>query len=354
MKKTLIAATLASLALSAPATAQIAGKNVVLVHGFQPAQLSNPPTSNAAVSADGANYWQEFWGARAQARIDWDSTQRIEGNGMLFVYEQLKALSQSGLCAQGCVFVTHSTGDLVTRYLLENQARWLAADGLQPLQVAAVIDLMGAGGGTELADIALSVANNNSWWAAPAKAAVRAVFGIDPTPQNLGVINDLTTNQARSIAMSPNGIPRLRVVGGGSDFFGTTGAFISGTDDGVVPAHSACGATQAAAFDSCSRSIAMNGRVGNASGPAALWFNHYPILMSESAAHNGMRGSQGNTRAVPVVNNVTLNGFRVAFDSRTYEQRAWWQLWGAGDTYIEVPGSDRRNLSELVYTSLNR
>ena len=54
-----------------------------------------------------------------------------------------------------------------------------------------------------------------------------------------------------------------------------------------------------------------------------------------------------------VVNNTTLNGLRVDFASRTYNQRAWWQFWGSGDQYIEVPNSSQTSLSNLVYTTLN-
>ena len=50
---------------------------------------------------------------------------------------------------------------------------------------------------------------------------------------------------------------------------------------------------------------------------------------------------------------VKLNGLRVDFASRTYNQRAWWQWWGSGDQYIEVPNSDQTDMSNLVYTTLN-
>jgi len=60
------------------------------------------------------------------------------------MYDQAVVMSQNGLCSNGCVIVTHSTGDLTTRYFLAHQEDWLAAAG-----ITAVLDFAGAGGGTE-------------------------------------------------------------------------------------------------------------------------------------------------------------------------------------------------------------
>ena len=250
-------------------------------------------------------------------------------------------------------YALHSTGDLVTRHLLENQARWLQSEGLQPLKILAVMDLAGAGGGTELADLAVSIAYNDSWYNWPVKQAVRAFTGIDPQPDNLGVVNDLQTNTARNLSVGPTAIPRLRFVGGGSSYGGITKPFIAGTDDGVVPTHSACGATTASGIDSCSNSISLAGKVSGQNGPSGLYYNHYPILMSEGANHSAVKDTQTGNISVPVVNNTVLNGLQIDFASRTYNQRAWWQLWGSGDQYVEVPNSNQTSMSNLLYNTLN-
>jgi hypothetical protein len=179
-------------------------------------------------------------------------------------------------------YALHSTGDLVTRHLLENQARWLQSEGLQPLKILAVMDLAGAGGG--------------------------------------------------------------------SSYGGITKPFIAGTDDGVVPTHSACGATTASGIDSCS---SLAGKVSGQNGPSGLYYNHYPILMSEGANHSAVKDIQAGNISVPVVNNTVLNGLQIDFASRTYNQRAWWQLWGSGDQYVEVPNSNQTSMSNLLYTTLN-
>lgn len=351
--KAALAATITGALLAGPAQAQLAGHNVVLVHGFQQEDLANPPADLQAVKRAGEDYWRTFWLARSDARIDWGSDGRIEGNIAQQAYQQLRQISQQGLCNDYCILVSHSTGDLVTRYLLENQARWLQAEGLPPLRILATIDYSGAGGGTELADLALSIAYNDSWYNWPLKAAVQAFTGIEPKPGKLGVVNDLQTNAARNLALSPNSVPRLRFVAGGSSYGGITKPFIAGKDDGVVPVHSACGATTANGIDSCSNSLSMAGKVTGQTGPGALWYNHFPVLMNEGASHSGVLGSETGNTSVPVVNNTTLNGLRVDFASRSYTQRAWWQWWGSGDRYLEVPGSDQTDMSTLVYTTLN-
>ncbi|MFO8142700.1 MAG: hypothetical protein R6T87_12640 [Marinobacter sp.] len=175
----------------------------------------------------------------------------------------------------------------------------------------------------------------------------------EPQPDNLGVVNDLQTNNARNLSTGPNAIPRLRFVGGGSAFGGITKAFIAGTDDGVVPTHSACGATTANGIDSCSGTIGLDGKVAGQSGPSGLYYNHYPVLMSEGANHFAVKDTQTGNTSVPVVNNTVLNGLQVSFASRTYNQRAWWQLWGSGSRYIEVPGSNQTSMSNLIYTTFN-
>lgn len=347
------AALLSASLLSTSALAQLAGHNVILVHGFQPDNLASPPPDLQTVKNNGADYWRTFWLARSDARIDWGSDGRIEGAIAKQAYQQIKSISQQGLCNNFCFIVSHSTGDLVTRYILENQARWLQSDGLPPLKILVALDFSGAGGGTELANLAVNVAYNDSWYLAPVKAAVRAFTGINPQPDKLGVVSDLQTNAARNLAVAPKDIPRVRLVAGGSSYGGITKPFIAGTDDGVVPTHSACGATSANGIDSCVSNLSLGGKVSRQNGPSALYFNHYPVLMNQGASHSGVLGSETGNISVPVVNNTTLNGLQVDFASRTYTQRAWWQWWGAGNRYIEVPGSASTDMSSLVYNTLN-
>ena len=351
--KVALATALTSAMMAGTAQAKLAGHNVILVHGFQPEDLQTPPANLQAIKDAGADYWQAFWLSRSEARIDWPSNGRIEGSIAQRAYEQVREISQQGLCDDFCIVVSHSTGDLVTRYLLENQARWLQNEGLPPLKILASIDYAGAGGGTELANVAVSLAYNPAWYNWPLRVAAIAFMGVMPEPGNLGVLNDLQTNTARNLALSPNSVPRLRFVAGGTFYGGITKPILAGTDDGVVPTHSACGATTAQGIDSCSGNLSLAGKVTNQNGPAGLYYNHYPVLMSEGASHFGVLGEEIGNISVPVVNNTTLNGLQVDFASRSYNKRPWWKFWGPADQYIEVPGSDQTDMSTLVYTTLN-
>src|SRR5690606_19786392 len=162
----------------------------------------------------------------------------------------------------------------------------------------------GAGGGTELADLAVSVAYNDSWYNWPVKAAVKAFTGIDPQPGKLGVVNDLQTNVARNLAVSPNAIPRLRFVGGGSFYGGITKPLAEGNAHGAMPTHAAWCASSAQGSDSCSNRMSMAAKLTGQSGPSRLYYNHYPSLMSEGANHGDVSTNQPGNTAVPVANNT--------------------------------------------------
>ena len=350
--KSLVAA--AAMSLSLPVCAQLAGHNVILVHGFQYSDLSNPPTSLQQVEQNGYNYWQAFWDAHGDARIDYASNLRVEGGIAQEAFTQLKQISQEGLCNNGCVFVTHSTGDLVTRYVLENQAHWLQSAGLQPLKVLTVIDFAGAGGGTELANMAVNVAYGGAWYDQAAKLAVEAFMGIDPTPSNLGVVNDLQTTTARNIAVSPSSVPRLRFVGGGSEYGGITSPFISGTDDGVVPLHSACGSATVGAYDSCVNYVNLSGERTSVSAPASLLYNYFPVLMSAGINHSQMIDNTTGNDITFADNQFSAGGIAVNFNTYTYQYKPWWEFWASPSTYQKVTNGSSYSMSGIVYQTLNQ
>src|SRR5690606_41562210 len=64
-------------------------------------------------------------------------------------------------------------------------------------------------------------------------------------------------------------VPRLRFVGGGSEFLGATGGFLPGTDDGVVALHSACGGNSIKSVDSCVNYRELDGKQASATAPDA-------------------------------------------------------------------------------------
>lgn len=333
------------------AHAQLAGYPVVLVHGFQASDLQSCP-SPSQVKTDGYQYWQAFWDAHADARIDWSSCDRVQTSIAQETWPELKSLSESGLCAQGCVFVTHSTGALVLRYLLANQAHWLTNAGLQPLKTIAVLDFGGADGGDSLASIAINVASNNAWYLDPEKAAIKAWLGYDLYgTRNLGVLNDLVPSMARTIATAPTAIPHLRFAGGGWAYLGLTKPFLPGRDDSVVALQSSCGAAQFGSYDSCVPYETMEGKQANTKAPAALWYNYYAVLMGAGTNHGGLIGAQTGNTLVPASDNFNANGLWVGFPTGTRATFNW--LTWSTDHYVFVKDSSSHSMAQVVFDSLN-
>ena len=331
--------------------AAVGGYPVVLVHGFQPDNLASRPTGSQ-VTANGSAYWADYWRDRADVRIDWPSQERVAGKiATDYVWPKLQQMSRNGTCASGCIFVSHSTGDLVTRYIIDNQALWLQNAGLQPLNIVASFDFAGAGGGVELADLAVNVAGGSGLIDATLRLALSLWLGQIPSPSNIGVLNDLRVNTARQLAAFPDArVPRLRFVGAGSDFLGATGLFLPGEDDGVVASHSSCGAASVASFNSCSRSVAFDGKLTSVSGPSSFMPYHYPLLMSEGYSHSDVIANRAEDEVTAANSGASyLNGDRLQFS--TYDEtRGWWIF---SSRYRVVRNSNNTSMSALVYQAAN-
>ncbi|GAA3929247.1 hypothetical protein [Litoribacillus peritrichatus] len=348
IKKITQAALVAGSMLASSAFAQVAGHNVILVHGFQMDDLSSKPSDEEVIHRQ---LIPEYWQQRAEARLGWNSAERVEGKISELIFQQAKQLSIQGTCSDGCVIVTHSTGDLVMRYFLAHQEMWLQDAGLQPLDIVAVLDFAGAGGGTELASLAVNVASNGSvpdW----IKQAVAGVFGLSLSSDDisdLGVLQDLDVSAARNLAMMPNDIPRLRFSGSGGNFL--IHQLIPGADDAVVPAHSSCGASSPEGIDSCSNQVSYSGKLTSVNGPDGLLFNHFPVLMSKNADHGQVIRDEA-TGAVTYVNNNFSAGLDVDFETEG-KRVPWWQVWRETGRFQFIKGSDAKSVSALVYDNLN-
>jgi len=345
MKIKLAIVLLASLLFSGMASAKLNGKNVVLVHGFQAGDLSSRPNSSQQ-QINANNYFRDYWLSRAERSLYWPSHERVTGRIKDAMRTQIQSLAANRTCANGCVFVTHSTGDLVLRDALTRLGQW--GINRNDFKVTAVLDFAGAGGGTEIADIAVNVANGSGVVNSVQRAAVRTFLGFNPTPATIGVLNDLRPGNARNISRNNNPVPRLRFVGEGTEFLGVTKAFIRGSDDSVVPMHSACGASTNGSFDSCSRSVRVNGQVRSANGPSSLFFNHYAVLMGESTAHSEAISNARSGDFTTVTNNVT-RGVRLDF-STTTERKFWSWFYRVR----LVRNGSRKSMSANVYDTLNR
>jgi hypothetical protein len=121
-----------------------------------------------------------------------------------------------------------------------------------------------------------------------------------------------------------------------------------GSDDAVVPMHSACGATSKSAYDSCSRSIKNNGVISYVSkAPSSLMYNHYAVLMGEKTNHSEAINNSRSGNFTTVSNNTT-KGVNIDFATKT--SRKWWS-WGKKVRWVTK--GDRKSMSANVFDTLN-
>jgi len=347
MRRTALMLLIGLFSLAAHAT--LNGKPVVLVHGFQYQHLGTYPDTST-LRQDATEYWQEYWLHRAEVVMHWSSGERIRDGIADDIRNQVKSLADNGTCLNGCVFVTHSTGDLVTRYMLRNLNGWLWQWGYGPdrIKVLTVLDIAGAGGGTELADLGVSVVESDNIFSNAATSVVNWFLGTNVSPSELGVVRDLQPAVARSIATDNSAVPRLRMVGAGTEYLGAPKPFILGKDDSVVPLHSACGSVLQESLDSCSSDIEMSGEIDYVSkSPSGLLFNHFPIIMGEDSNHSDTMSNQTSGTMVPVVNNRDFNGLTVDFAEDNY-----WSWWYWDDMKV-IRGGDGKSMSANVFDTLN-
>jgi len=358
--KSLIAAGLTMLALSSNA-AQLAGKNVILIQGFLPQHLLIHPSDEG--EADGKGYWADFDSALKENDdsniLYYPSNRPLQGaNGIAsLVAEQLEPMLNSGTCDNGCIFITHSTGDLVMRYIMANKNSLLGSSLANRLNVTAFIDMAGAGGGTELASLGMDVINGvNSGTQVIETLLEWAGFsislGIDP-----GVLNDLQPTVARNTAVNNiPAIPKLRIASTGDEIYGfLTHLFIKGGDDSVVPLHSACGAANDGNYDSCTKDLRIDGRVTSVSkapSSSQLYDYHYPLIMSEGMPHNDMfkdKDGRDMTFALSAENNYNNSGINtVDVDVEYYETYAWWDWFRK---YRFITNADDKNMGQVILAS---
>ena len=332
------------------ANAQIAGHNVIVIPGFNFDDLVNPPSDEEVYSRDKMNvYWRE----KSEGKMNWSTAERIEGRISEQIFTQAKEISRLGTCDDGCVLVVHSTGDQVARHFLENQEAWFKGTGLAPLNILTTLDFAGAGGGTDLADYAVSIVSSSivpSW----IKDIVGDQLGVDLTStSNLGVVQDLSYSGARAIAPSNNDIPRLRFSASGGSWL--VGQLVSGADDGQIPASSSCGASSPTSIDSCSNSLAYDGKRTSKNGPDGLMYNHFPILMSSDYDHNQIMADISRGRSTPVLDNkdVTFAGI-LKTDFATYTKNvSKWKFWLNTGKFRWVEDSYTTSMSKIIYDTLN-
>lgn len=305
----------------------------ILIHGFDPEVIKNKIENLKEIENRSQIYWQDYWWDKASHHIYWDSGKRIVQNRRAVV-EQLEKIMLSKSCNRGCMFVTHSTGDLVLRDLLASWKYFYLEKYLSPafkdyahilpyynneMRLYGSLDFAGAGGGSELAETAVTTAaaypkakgfqkfllDNFS----PEVKALKTQFGRVPKLDEMGVQIDLIPSVARRLSVGNSPIPRLRIVGGGrldsGGFLGSLSSqivegILPGMDDGVVAAHSACGASKIDAYDTCLEIIHPDGLLYShrSAAPRSYYHNHYPIYMGESYDHSDLLDGKSHGKIV--------------------------------------------------------
>ncbi len=393
MKK--ITALLGALLLTLPmmASAQISDYDVLLVSGFQMNQLTNQPENANVVYDDSVEYWsQKYWGDKAEGYLAWDSSDRLEGvNGSAVEAASWLAyyVGQEGRCVSSnpCVLVTHSTGDLLVRYILANKESLL--DGklseaqIADIDVVSILDFAGAGGGTELASAAVTVFDGASSALIVLDSMIKLVsgwslndalsswLGADVSSVDaLGIMNDLQPSTARSHATSSiDATPRLRFVGTGeySGYGWIANLILKGSGDSTVPLHSACGSASSGSYASCAKNVSIDGESVSVSAPSNLWDYHYPTLMGENVDHSQIVGTTTGKSLVylSTLPGSNVGGMNTNFDTYTQTQTVkfkvtssnWWKFWTWWDTsyyyYEKVQNTSDRSVSGVVYDTLN-
>ena len=316
-----------ALLQSSSAQAEIAGKKIIFVHGLQTSHLlQERGTLTAEQRRADAIEQAGIFAPRVEDYITYSSTERLQGAVQQEVYSQIKTIEAAGTCSQGCLLVTASTGDLVTRFMLSRLNAWNIDSS--KFRVLGTVDMVGAGGGSELADVAVSVLTSNNIFSAAARAAMKAWLGADfsgSEPAALGILHDLRPSIARVTATSNSSVPRVKIAGGGQVVpLNLTGVFLDGTDDGVVAMHSACGARFKESIDSCSNNIRIDGRLASANGPSwGFWHNQFPILMAEKMGHTQAATTDPVGRLVAMNAGINLGGISINPREREFSTGRW-------------------------------
>lgn len=310
-----------SLFFSCSALAELKGKKVIFVHGFQISAIK-PSTSEEALRTDAIEQAGPVLNTIIDEYLFYDSAKRLTDNSLQLA-NQIKDFEAREVCRDGCFLVTGSTGDLVARFVISRLNQWEIDS--QKFNILLSFDIVGAGGGTEIANTIIGIAQGSSLVRFVFSAVAKIFHGEEiKNGQFMGILNDLRPPIARNHASGNYDVPRLRIAAGkGKPIISRF--IIKGRDDGLVPLHSACGSARQESIESCSGSIHIGGKVGSAKGPSALLYNHFPIMMAENMSHTEI---DYKGKLVAVNNNTvfahsTTGNTEFSVQEKTYKKGFW-------------------------------
>lgn len=268
-------------------TARDDGKlGVITLHGYSNIFENDSPGSELF-----AAFYFSYWRSKAFAGLEvvdipWDSTKRIDSQ-MDFIVERYLQAIDDGVCDNGCLLVTHSTGGLVSDMLLSAayDSKGTSNDyGVIWDKTIVAMNVASATGGVNLANLLGDVAIDGiACYTVVTKEILRLLFPFIECgkPDTLGAGYDLRPSVARSINDADNTrTPHLMVVGGGDMVGGLVKPFLKGKSDGLVAMHSSCGGNQFKSYDSCVNYQGVDGGLASQSAPSGFYRNHYPFIFT--------------------------------------------------------------------------
>ncbi|MBF0349560.1 MAG: hypothetical protein HQM11_00925 [SAR324 cluster bacterium] len=216
------------------------------------------------------------------------------------------------LCANGCIFMTHSTGGLVFDRLVYEANQEKLYPGTYPKlagvwdKTTMAIEISSAGGGTEFSNtvinLVVTMCSGGTQTDQLVNFLVGALFpeyscvsgGLETNSQRAGAGRDLMPAIARDATNGTKAsfgrTPILHIAGNGNmmpdvgilrlDWIISNSYGGAGYGDGLVPLASTCGANTATPIKSCHPKVSPTGTIGTYSAPAGLYTNHHPFIMT--------------------------------------------------------------------------
>ena len=349
-----------------PASSAVLGHDVIFVHGLQINHVLQRRSWVSEQDLENDSIAQA--GEAAKAFIDHHFYYRSSDRLQAGIAQQMKAhvldAVRTGKCVNGCVIVTASTGDLVTSYMLANLERW---DDEEPhyairrdFKVLGVVDIVGAGGGTEIADKVVNIVvhkNPVSWLVRKGLELWLGTSMSGLQPAGLGALNDIRPSVARAGGWGDSGVPHLKIAGAGRGVtyqgVDITGLLIPGEDDGVVPLHSACGSRYDVSLSSCSKTTRLDGSRRSANGPNGYFYNQFPILMAKDMTHTQLNQDNSVGLVVPVDGNLSrgLNG-GMRFGLKVRKDRRG-PFWNRYDVYY-IDYNRNQAFTKVLFESIRK
>ena len=309
--------------------------------------------------------------------LHFDSTYTLEGADGIgkTIGDQLNDLfaADPDYCTStdGCIVITHSTGDLVMQYIEDNKSTLLDNNARNAFDVTTYVDLAGARGGTEGATILYHLANFLDGLASntvldpekqdevdDANTWINFFLGTEDVEYmapgkhfQSGVLYNLQVGPARNTGLNnPDGIPHLRVASAGDEPYGfVTHLFIKGHDDSVVPLHSSCGSANDHSYNSCVWNRKLDGETTwFADAPGTYYNHHYPFIQSESLRHNGHQWDDTGNYMTPLMSNGHFTG-DVDID---FEKVNYWDIFL--NKHIRIQNASNKTMAQVLADSIEQ